>query len=76
MDYEVVVFEPNQIKLADGTNTTFDANNDDIRFDKGGLIIEPNERIEWNGYKVGDIIESEKLFELSGGSEGGKKGKK
>ena len=35
------VFESNQIKLADGTNTTFDGNNPDIRFAKGGLIA-PN----------------------------------
>ena len=35
------VFESNQIKLADGTNTTFDGNNLDIRFAKGGLIA-PN----------------------------------
>ena len=34
---EIVVFEPNQIKLADGINTTFDPNNDDIRFENGGL---------------------------------------
>ena len=34
--YELVVFEPNQIKLADGTNTTFDANNPDIRYKDGG----------------------------------------
>ena len=33
-----VAFEPNQIKLADGTNTTFDANNNDIRYAKGGAI--------------------------------------
>jgi ribosomal protein S18 acetylase RimI-like enzyme len=33
-----VVFEPNQIKLADGRNNTFDKNNDDIRYDKGGKI--------------------------------------
>jgi hypothetical protein len=31
-----VVFESNQIKLADGTNSLFDANSDDIRFAKGG----------------------------------------
>jgi hypothetical protein len=31
-----VVFEPNQIKLADGTNTTFDSGSDDIRYAKGG----------------------------------------
>ena len=39
---EYVALNPNQIKLADGTNTTFDANNDDIRFDKGGLIEDSN----------------------------------
>jgi hypothetical protein len=30
------VFESEQIKLADGSNTTFDSNNPDIRFDEGG----------------------------------------
>jgi len=35
---EIVVFEPNQIKLADGSNTTFDGSNPDIRFDDGGGI--------------------------------------
>ncbi|MFN5968278.1 MAG: hypothetical protein ACK46E_24890, partial [Pseudanabaena sp.] len=34
-----IAFEPNQIKLADGTNTTFDSGNPDIRFDKGGRTI-------------------------------------
>ena len=33
-----IAFQPNQIKLADGTNTTFDGNNPDIRFDKGGEV--------------------------------------
>ena len=32
------VYLPNQIKLADGTNTTFDGSNPDIRFDEGGEI--------------------------------------
>jgi hypothetical protein len=32
-------FKNNQIKLADGTNTTFDANNPDIRYAGGGKII-------------------------------------
>ena len=36
--YELVVFEPTQIKLADGSNTTFDANNPDIRYKNGGNI--------------------------------------
>jgi predicted ABC-type ATPase len=38
---QVVAFYPEQIKLANGTNTTFDSANDDIRFEKGGLIA-PN----------------------------------
>jgi hypothetical protein len=35
-DKFVVALNPNQIKLADGTNTTFDANNNDIRYKNGG----------------------------------------
>jgi hypothetical protein len=37
---EYLAFEPNQIKLADGTNTTFDNINYDIRFEQGGKIKE------------------------------------
>ena len=33
----IVVYNSNQIKLADGTNTTFNKNNNDIRFEKGGI---------------------------------------
>lgn len=33
---EYTAFYPNQIKLADGTNTTFDSNNPDIRYKEGG----------------------------------------
>jgi hypothetical protein len=33
---DYVAFEPNQIKLADGTNTTFNDSNPDIRFEQGG----------------------------------------
>jgi hypothetical protein len=43
---EFVVFEPNQIKLADGTNTTFDRNNTDIRFNNGG-----NVKTDFNDYE-------------------------
>lgn len=32
-----IVFNSNQIKLADGTNTTFDGSNADIRFAEGGV---------------------------------------
>jgi|694.fasta_scaffold03496_9 GNAT superfamily N-acetyltransferase len=35
---EIIVFEPTQIKLADGSNTTFDSNNPDIRFEQGGML--------------------------------------
>ena len=34
-----IALSPEQIKLADGTNTTFDSGNPDIRFDKGGRTI-------------------------------------
>ena len=35
---EYVVLHSNQIKLADGTNITFDSGSDDIRFVKGGKV--------------------------------------
>lgn len=39
----VIVHEPTQIKLADGTNTAFDSEDDDIRFNKGGeILLAPN----------------------------------
>jgi len=34
----VAIINSNQIKLADGSNTTFDGNNPDIRFDGGGQL--------------------------------------
>ena len=37
-DLVYFTFESNQIKLADGTNTTFNSNNSDIRFDEGGEV--------------------------------------
>jgi predicted ABC-type ATPase len=48
--------ESNQIKLADGTNTTFDSNNPDIRFNHGGELDSKREYLEkrlWNerGYE-------------------------
>ncbi len=36
--YEIIAFDPNQIKLADGTNMEFDGNNRDIRYDEGGSV--------------------------------------
>lgn len=43
---QIVALFPNQIKLADGTNKTFDMNNSDIRFDDGGEIVQCV-RCEW-----------------------------
>jgi hypothetical protein len=40
-DINYIVYSPTQIKLADGSNTTFDSNNPDIRYEHGGLIA-PN----------------------------------
>jgi len=37
-DKNIAVFKPNQIKLADGSNTTFDGNNPDVRYADGGII--------------------------------------
>jgi len=49
-----IVFEPNQIKLADGTNTSFNSGNDDIRFAKGG-------KTKSNCYNIGgEIVKSNK----------------
>ncbi len=36
---DYAVFHPEQIKLANGSNTTFDSSNPDIRFEKGGVIV-------------------------------------
>jgi hypothetical protein len=47
------VFEPNQIKLADGTNTTFDGSNPDIRFAEGGKTKRTMKRIKRGGITYG-----------------------
>jgi hypothetical protein len=36
---QFICFEPNQIKLSDGSNTTFDSSNPDIRYKEGGRTI-------------------------------------
>ena len=46
---EYVAFYPNQIKLANGTNTTFDSENPDIRFEYGGEI----EKITFDNFHKG-----------------------
>ena len=66
---EIIVINSNQIKLADGTNTTFDGNNTDIRFDGGGEInIQPiQNELAFNYLKRNDyygqfIAKNGKLF--------------
>lgn len=39
---QIVAFEPEQIKLADGSNTTFYGSNPDIRYDEGGVVFVRN----------------------------------
>jgi hypothetical protein len=53
--WNIAIYNPSDIKLADGSNTTFDSNNPDIRFDEGGVL--PN-TIVYNGYKIKEIEES------------------
>ena len=73
---EIVAFEPNQIKLANGTNTTFDNNNPDIRYKMGGQpfirtesrvssskVFIPNVRGGWTKDKI------IKYFKLHGSDE-------
>jgi hypothetical protein len=43
------VHESEQIKLADGTNTTFDGSNPDIRFDGGGEVKIINDKLVYRG---------------------------
>lgn len=76
---EYVTFYAEQIKLADGTNTTFDANNNDIRYKEGGNLTDElslvlkgvtNEnKYKGNYKKIFDIIEKEIVFYNPYGTE-------
>ena len=46
-----IVKTSTQIKLADGTNTTFDKKSDDIRYKKGG-VVKSNEKVGWTIFGV------------------------
>jgi hypothetical protein len=48
-----IVCEPNQIKLADGTNTTFDAANPDIRYADGGELDYTKDALEFFKKELG-----------------------
>ena len=62
---EYVALYPNQIKLADGSNTTFDANNDDIRYREGGNIsnMTPSELKEFYASPEGKKLDAETYSE-------------
>jgi hypothetical protein len=49
----VIATNSNQIKLADGTNTTFDGSNPDIRFAEGGKTKRTMKRIKRGGITYG-----------------------
>jgi len=56
---EIIVWNPSQIKLADGTNTTFDSDSNDIRYKEGGSvgsdILSPYiENLKLNGIVLSD----------------------
>jgi hypothetical protein len=56
-----LAINPNQIKLADGTNTTFDSINPDIRYEKGGETYSNTEKL---------IVELKKHSDYKKGKEG------
>jgi hypothetical protein len=50
--------ESNQIKLADGTNTTFDGINPDIRFDDGGIVKIKSFKTSEGDFDIYDLDEN------------------
>lgn len=67
-----LVLQPNQIKLADGTNTTFDMNNPNIRFAKGGEIAEHEETYKkWKSLVNMTKSELENFYNSKEGKEAG-----
>jgi hypothetical protein len=69
---EVVAFEPNQIKLADGTNTTFDVENPDIRFAKGGETDDNRETYQkWKSLVNMSKSELKRFYDSDEGKEAG-----
>ena len=62
--YEIAVFNSNQIKLADGSNTTFDGSNSDVRFDKGGEFDSCIIKVKAKMSNGGELkIEKKKVYE-------------
>lgn len=63
-DLSFIALLPEQIKLADGTNTTFDSSNPDIRFDKGGLVSDDDYKETKHVSEDGNMIENKIEFML------------
>ena len=77
---QVEVYDKNNIKLADGSNTTFDGNNPDIRFEEGGEIKVKKIKGELRYYNKGayanvNIIDKDEwhlsMIENQSGEKGG-----
>jgi hypothetical protein len=67
-----IAFNPTQIKLADGTNTTFDSNNPDIRYKAGGEIQEHKETYKkWKSLVNMSKTELEKFYNSQEGKDAG-----
>jgi hypothetical protein len=67
-----VAFHPNQVKLSDGTNTTFDTNNPDIRFDNGGEVyVNKKTYKKWKSLVNMSKSELEKFYNSEEGKEAG-----
>lgn len=65
------VSSSNQIKLADGTNTTFDSNNPDIRFEKGGEVSLEDKYKEWKSLVNMSASELQTFVNSKEGKEAG-----
>jgi|GEM_PF-99449 len=71
-DTQYVAFSPNQIKLADGTNTDFDPSNPDIRFSKGGSVDDNQETYnKWKELVNMSRGELESFYNSKEGKEAG-----
>ena len=67
------VFQSNQIKLADGSNTTFDGNNPDIRFAEGGAIERKRDETykKWRNLVNMSSSELERFYDSEEGKKAG-----
>lgn len=68
---EYVALKPNQIKLADGTNTTFNSDNADIRYEGGGEITQDETYKKWKTLVNMSKGELEKFYHSKEGEEAG-----